>query len=53
LGREDAGAADHGGEESAGAEGYVADNFGIETKAALAGEEEIPGIEVGEIGAGF
>ena len=53
LGREDAGSADHGGEEAAGAEGSVADDFGVEPKAALAREEEVAGIEGGKVGAGF
>ena len=53
LGRVDAGATDDGGEKSACAESGVADDFSVEAKAALAGEEEIARVEVGEIWTGF
>ena len=49
----DAGSADDWGEKPARAESGVADDFGIEAKAALAGEEEIARVEVGEIWTGF
>ena len=53
LGRVDAGSADDWSEKPARAESGVADDFGIEAKAALAGEEEIARVEVGEIWTGF
>ncbi len=50
LRRADAGSADIVFKEAAGGEGRIADLFGLQTEARLAGEEGVFGILDGEIG---